>query len=168
MVSATHSRGFRLSMFGLVYFVQGSALAYFRNFQKPYLDDLNVDVDVIGSLTSILLLPFILKVFIGMLSDRVNLFGWGHRKPYVVLGLLLAALTFGATGFVAPEVHLGRTMSALRVSCGCWRGRTSSPSSFCGGCSGPYPKQTKALRVLGTLRAWTLATNIRGGSYLVA
>ena len=61
-------------MFGLTYFVQGSALAYFRNFQKPYLDSLGVDADVIGLLTSILLLLFILKIFIGMLSDRVNLF----------------------------------------------------------------------------------------------
>jgi hypothetical protein len=52
------SRSFRLSMFGMLYFVQGSALAYFRNFQKPYLYSLNVDPDVIGLLTSILLLSF--------------------------------------------------------------------------------------------------------------
>ena len=38
----TRSNGFRLSMFGLIYFVQGSALAYFRNFQKPYLDSLSM------------------------------------------------------------------------------------------------------------------------------
>ena len=30
-----------------------------------------------------------LKIFLGMLSDRVNLFGFGHRKPYIVLGLLV-------------------------------------------------------------------------------
>jgi hypothetical protein len=54
---ATRSRWFRLSMFGLLYFVQGSALAYFRNFQKPYLDRFNIDADLIGLLTSILLVP---------------------------------------------------------------------------------------------------------------
>ncbi len=98
-----HSRPFRLTMFGLLYFVQGSALAYFRNFQKPYLAGLGVDPDVIGILTSILLLPFVLKVFIGMLSDRVSLFGRGHRVPYIILGLLLAAAAFGAASFVLPD-----------------------------------------------------------------
>jgi hypothetical protein len=39
-MTTSHSRWFRLSMFGLLYFVQGAALAYFRNFQKPYLDSL--------------------------------------------------------------------------------------------------------------------------------
>ncbi|MCA9978211.1 MAG: MFS transporter [Anaerolineales bacterium] len=99
----TGSRSFRLSMFGLLYFVQGAALAYFRNFQKPYLDGLGVDADVIGLLTSLLLLPFILKIFIGMLSDRVNLFGKGHRKPYIILGLVLAAVAFASASFVLPD-----------------------------------------------------------------
>lgn len=94
-MTISHSRSFRLSMFGLLYFVQGSALAYFRNFQKPYLHSLNVAPDVIGLLASILLLPFILKIFIGMLSDKVSLFRLGHRQPYIILGLLLAALAGG-------------------------------------------------------------------------
>jgi PAT family beta-lactamase induction signal transducer AmpG len=90
-------------MFALLYFVQGAALAYFTNFQKPYLDSFGIDADVIGLLTSILLLPFILKIFIGMVSDRVSLFGAGHRKPYMLLGLALATLAFGATAFVLPS-----------------------------------------------------------------
>jgi PAT family beta-lactamase induction signal transducer AmpG len=102
----TRARWFRLSLFALLYFVQGSALAYFRNFQKPYLNRLNVDPDRIGLLTAILLLPFVLKIFLGMLSDRVNLLGLGHRKPYILLGLLLAAVTFGATAFVSPADNL--------------------------------------------------------------
>jgi PAT family beta-lactamase induction signal transducer AmpG len=93
-------------MFGLLYFVQGAALAYFRNFQKPYLSGLGIDPDVIGLLTSILLLPFILKIFIGMLSDRINLLGFGHRKPYIILGLLLAVVAFGGAGFVLPDRNL--------------------------------------------------------------
>jgi PAT family beta-lactamase induction signal transducer AmpG len=92
-------------MFALLYFAQGAALAYFRNFQKPYLDGLSIDADVIGLLTSILLLPFVLKIFIGMLSDRVNLGGLGHRKPYMILGLLLAVATFSAAGFVLPDTN---------------------------------------------------------------
>jgi PAT family beta-lactamase induction signal transducer AmpG len=104
-MTTTRSRRFRLTMFASLYFVQGAALAYFRNFHKPYLSGFGVDPDVIGLLSSILLVPFILKIFIGMLSDRVNLAGMGHRKPYMVLGLLLAALAFGAAGYVLPDQH---------------------------------------------------------------
>ena len=99
------TRSFRLVMFGLLYFVQGSALAYFRNFQKPYLDNLGIDADVIGLLTSILLLPFILKIFIGMISDRVNLMGIGHRKPYILIGLVFTALAFNLAAFVRPDLN---------------------------------------------------------------
>ncbi len=101
------TRRFRLTMFGILYFVQGSALAYFRNFQKPYLDSIGIDPDVIGLLTSLLLLPFILKIFIGMLSDRVNLAGHGHRKPYIILGLLLAVVAFAGAGFIDPNGRFG-------------------------------------------------------------
>ena len=99
---ASRPRWFRLSMFGLLYFVQGVALAYFRNFQKPYLDSFNIDADAIGLLTSILLVPFVLKIFIGMLSDRVNILGLGHRKPYVLIGLVLAAIAFASASLVSP------------------------------------------------------------------
>ena len=77
------NRRFRTLMFASLYVVQGVGLAYFRNFQKPYLNDLGVNPDVIGLLTLILQVPFVLKIFIGMVSDRVNLFGMGHRKPYI-------------------------------------------------------------------------------------
>jgi PAT family beta-lactamase induction signal transducer AmpG len=90
-------------LFGLLYFVQGSALAYFRNFQKPYLNSVGVDAASIGLLTSILLLPFIIKIFIGMFSDKVSLFGLGHRKPYIVAGLLFGVASFAAVSFVLPD-----------------------------------------------------------------
>ncbi|MFO7678618.1 MAG: MFS transporter [Chloroflexota bacterium] len=106
-MATAHSRRFRLIMFGSLYFVQGVGLAYFRNFQKPYLDSLGVSANLIGLLTTILLLPFILKIFIGMISDRVNLFGRGHRKPYIFSGLLLAALAFGAAAFANPASDFG-------------------------------------------------------------
>lgn len=110
----SQSRWFRLALFSSLYCVQGVALAYFRNFQKPYLDSLRIDPDVIGLLTTILLLPFVLKIFIGILSDQVNLLGLGWRKPYIVLGLVLAAGAFGAAAFVQPDVNL-TLFSALIV-----------------------------------------------------
>jgi len=113
-------------MFGLLYFVQGSALAYINNFQKPYLDSLNISGGSIGLLTSILLLPFILKIFIGMLSDKVNLFGLGHRKPYILLGLIMGTIAFMAVSQVLPDrnflffsvlIFLGSLSVALFDTC---------------------------------------------------
>jgi len=92
-------------MFATLYVVQGIGLAYFRNFQKPYLDSLGIDPNAIGTLTFILQIPFIIKIFIGMVSDRVNLFGMGHRKPYIILGLVLAALAFGTAAFALPDAN---------------------------------------------------------------
>lgn len=106
METARNSRRFRLTLFGMLYFVQGTAVAYFRNSQKPYLRGLGVDADIIGLLTTILLLPFVFKIFIGLPSDRVNLAGWGHRRPYIVAGLLLAAIAFFAAGFAKPDHNL--------------------------------------------------------------
>ncbi len=104
-MSGPNSRTFRLTMFAALYVVQGVGLAYFSNFQKPYLDSLGISPDAIGMLTFILQIPFILKIFIGMLSDKVNLLGMGHRKPYMLLGLLLAALAFGGATFALPDAN---------------------------------------------------------------
>lgn len=91
------------TLFGLMYFVQGSALAYFTNFQKPYLNSVGIEPARIGLLTSILLLPFVLKILIGMLSDKVNFFGLGHRKPYILMGLILASIAFLLVSKVLPD-----------------------------------------------------------------
>jgi PAT family beta-lactamase induction signal transducer AmpG len=101
----TATRRFRLTMFAALYVVQGIGLAYFRNFQKPYLDGLGISPDAIGLLTLILQLPFVLKIFIGMVSDRVCLFGMGHRKPYIILGLVMAAATFALAGLAMPDAN---------------------------------------------------------------
>ena len=95
----------RLLTFAALYVVQGVGLAYFRNFQKPYLDGLGINPDSIGLLTFILQIPFILKIFIGLVSDRIDLFGAGHRKPYIVLGLIMAAVSFGLSYFIAPNAN---------------------------------------------------------------
>jgi hypothetical protein len=105
----------RLVMFGLLYFAQGATLAYFRNFQKPYLDEFNIKADTIGLLTTLLLLPFIFKIFIGMLSDRVNLFNAGNRKPYIIDGLVTF---FMSDRFAAPDPLIGAYLALVAVSLG--------------------------------------------------
>jgi len=52
---------------------------------------------------TIALLPFIFKIFLGMLSDRVNLLGHGHRKPYILIGLVVQAVCL----LVVPQVNPG-------------------------------------------------------------
>ncbi|RLD92796.1 MAG: hypothetical protein DRJ13_16195 [Bacteroidetes bacterium] len=56
-----------------------------------------------GIFGAITLIPFVIKVFLGMLSDRVNLFGLRHRKPYIILGLLIQALCLVFVPFIDPD-----------------------------------------------------------------
>lgn len=91
-------RGF----FALLYFIQGASLAYVINFQKPYLAGHGIAKETLGLFTAVLLIPFILKIFIGMLSDRVPLGRLGSRKPYMALGLGLFAVAYLALSQVNP------------------------------------------------------------------
>ena len=96
------SRSFRYVMFGMLYFVQGIIVAFTGNFAKPYLNTFNIDADLIGLLFTLLLVPFIFKIFYGMLSDRVNLFGRGHRLPYIVVALIISMAGIFLAGFINP------------------------------------------------------------------
>lgn len=91
--------------FALLYLLQGSVLAYLSNFQKPYLAMSGVPSAQIGLLTSLLLLPFILKIFLGAFSDRLNFFGFGFRKPYMMIGLLIAAAGYFILSKLSPAEH---------------------------------------------------------------
>ncbi len=59
----------------------------------------------VGVFGFIALLPFVLKIGLGILSDRVNLFGMGHRKPYIVIGLIVQLLCLVFTPFIDPGQH---------------------------------------------------------------
>jgi PAT family beta-lactamase induction signal transducer AmpG len=92
----------RLALFGAVYFVEGAVLTYFSTFNILYLRTFNLSFTRIGVVGGITLIPFVLKVFIGLLSDRVNLVGLGHRKPYIVLGLVLQSAAFLVFPLIDP------------------------------------------------------------------
>ncbi len=92
----------KLLFFSMLYFVQGAALAYIVNFQKPYLAANGVSKEALGLFTGLLLIPFIVKVGLGYVSDRFPVGRWGSRKPYMVIGLTLFASAFFATSFVDP------------------------------------------------------------------
>ena len=92
----------RYSMFGLLYFTQGTILSYFTALNALYLLEFGIDMTRIGIMGTIALIPFVIKVFLGMLSDKVNLLGLGHRKPYIVIGLMVQTLCLIFVPFINP------------------------------------------------------------------
>lgn len=92
---------FQKLLFALLYFAQGAVISYFSLFQKNYLIDQGVERSAIALLSFALLLPFVIKILFGFLSDRVNIGPWGNRRPYIVIGLLGAIGAFSAVSFVS-------------------------------------------------------------------
>lgn len=101
----------KLLFFSLLYFIQGAALAYVMNFQKPFLSEKGVSLSALGLFTSLLLVPFILKVGLGFVSDRFPLGKYGARKPYMILSLTLFAACFFGLATIDP----GRDFLAFAV-----------------------------------------------------
>jgi MFS transporter, PAT family, beta-lactamase induction signal transducer AmpG len=91
-----------LIFFGGLYFLQGAVLAFIINFQKPYLAGEGVTHEQIAWLTSAMLFPFIGKIFLGALSDRVSIGRFGRRKPYIFIGLLLTMVCYFSLASVNP------------------------------------------------------------------
>lgn len=92
----------RYTMFGSLYFSQGTVFSYFTSLNALYFLSKGLSMGDVGVFGAIALIPFVIKIFLGMLSDRVNLLGMGHRKPYILLGLLVQALCLGLAPFVDP------------------------------------------------------------------
>lgn len=57
----------------------------------------------VGIIGIIAMIPFIIKIFQGILSDKIiYFFRLGHRKLYIVLGLGIQALCLIATPLINP------------------------------------------------------------------
>jgi PAT family beta-lactamase induction signal transducer AmpG len=93
----------RYLLFGSLYFTQGTILGYFASLNALYLLDKGLTMTSIGIFGTIALIPFVLKIFLGMLSDKVNLFKMGHRKPYIYIGLAVQFLCLVAVPFIDPR-----------------------------------------------------------------
>jgi PAT family beta-lactamase induction signal transducer AmpG len=103
-----------LVLFAALYAVQGVVIAYLFNFNKPYMQAFGLREDVIGTVQTIALLPLVLKFLVGPVSDRYNLLGLGHRKPYILLGLTAQALGLIGLAAIDPCGHL-EVFAALAV-----------------------------------------------------
>jgi len=83
------SKTLRFALFAMLYFTQGTILGYFASLNALYLLGNGIDIAKVGIFSSIALIPFVIKILFGMLSDRFNFFGLGHRKPYIAIGLIV-------------------------------------------------------------------------------
>jgi len=92
----------RYAMFGLLYFSQGTILSYFTALNGLYFLSRGLTMTDVGIFASIALIPFIVKIFLGMLSDRVDLFHMGHRKPYILIGLIVQVVCLTLVSLVDP------------------------------------------------------------------
>jgi PAT family beta-lactamase induction signal transducer AmpG len=101
------SKPIRYSMFALLYFAQGSIMAYFTALNAMYLLTFGLDMGKVGIIGTIGLIPFVLKVFLGMLSDKVNFFGLGFRKPYIIIGLIIQAVCILVASTINPSQDFG-------------------------------------------------------------
>ena len=97
------SKIIRYVMFGLLYFSQGTILSYFTALNALYFLSKGLSMTDVGIFATIALIPFVIKVFLGMLSDRVNLFGLGHRKPYILIGLMVQVVCLVVAPFIDPS-----------------------------------------------------------------
>ncbi len=100
-------RYMRFTMFALLYFAQGSILGYFTALNALYLLSHDLSMSQAGLFSAIALIPLILKIFLGILSDRISFLGLGHRKPYIIMGLLLQASMQIVFPFIHPAESFG-------------------------------------------------------------
>ena len=91
--------------FGSLYFTQGTILGFFAALNALYLLDNGLQMTDVGIFSLIALIPFVLKIGLGMISDNINLFGMGHRKPYIFIGLAIQLICLIAAPFIDPGAH---------------------------------------------------------------
>ena len=77
-------------------------MAYFTALNALYLNTFGIGMGKVGLIGTIALIPFVLKIFLGILSDKVNLFGFGFRKPYILIGLFIQAVCLLVVPFMDP------------------------------------------------------------------
>jgi PAT family beta-lactamase induction signal transducer AmpG len=118
--SASHLlRTTYLLFFATVYFAQGATSSYILFYHKPYLADAGVEADQIAALSGLMSMPFVIKICFGMLSDRFALFGLGHRVPYLLIGMLAAALALLMLRWSSPTSDFTRFAILLVLATTC-------------------------------------------------
>jgi PAT family beta-lactamase induction signal transducer AmpG len=110
------SRNFLFLLFAMLYFVQGVITSYQLNFLKPHMSSEGIEADRLALLATLALVPFIIKFVYGLISDRFNFFGYGHRVPYMIIGVLVCSLAFFIAYFVDPGESFGLVAGLILVA----------------------------------------------------
>lgn len=95
-----------LLLFGMLYLGQGGLSSYISYFQKPYLAGEGVAAGSLGVLTVLVSLPFAIKVFFGLITDRCS---WGPlntRWPWIAGGIVCSAVAFLGATAIRPSDQL--------------------------------------------------------------
>lgn len=122
-ISLTTTRNGRMLLFGFLYFTQGAIMAYVLVFNNLYLRAFGATAGQLSLLNGLLIVPFILKIGIGLFSDKIKMrlpvLGVGHRRPYISLGLFLISIGGIAAAFVPPvEMYPLFLLTALFIALG--------------------------------------------------
>ncbi|HAF61563.1 MAG TPA: hypothetical protein DCK95_04480 [Anaerolineaceae bacterium] len=97
----------RYALFATVYLAQGAIMSYFTSLNALYLQTYGLGMDKIGLIGTIAMIPFVLKIFFGLLSDKVNFFQLGHRKPYILIGLVIQIVCLLIVPSIDPAQDFG-------------------------------------------------------------
>lgn len=97
----------RYALFATLYLAQGAIMSYFTSLNALYLQTYGLGMDKVGLIGTIAMIPFVLKIFFGLLSDKVNFFHFGHRKPYILIGLLIQIVCLLIVPFINPAQNFG-------------------------------------------------------------
>lgn len=96
-----------LALFASVYALQGVVFAYVVNYNLLYMKAAGLDEETSNDVqTFAIILPFALKFLFGPLSDRVDLLGMGHRRPFIALGITLQGLGLAGLAMIDPGAHV--------------------------------------------------------------
>lgn len=97
------------------YFLQGLFLAGLSAYGNVRMAEWAIPLAQQATLTALTGIPAYLKMFIGLLSDRVIVGKWGRRKPYLILGLIIAipSYIFFITTQNFTGLLIGQTLAFL-------------------------------------------------------
>ncbi len=100
-------------VFSLNYFVQGVNQSIFTVVVPIYILSLlgSVDAAVIASMGSIIMIPFIMKLFFGLISDKVEIGKLGRRKPWIIGPATFAGIIW----MVTPSLLFSDPQSAFTI-----------------------------------------------------
>ncbi|MFW9902384.1 MAG: MFS transporter [Candidatus Thorarchaeota archaeon] len=89
-----HFKNIYILIFSLLYLIQGITQSMFMVIIPIYLLEIlgSVEASTIPFLGSIIMIPFIIKIIFGALSDKYGIKKLGRRKPWILGALILSGL----------------------------------------------------------------------------